>query len=36
MPAIIAQSARQVHPDPDAAARQRRDCLARATAEEMG
>ena len=35
MSTIIAQPGRQAHPNPDAAARQRRDRLARATAEEM-
>ena len=35
MSTIIAQPGRQAHPDPDAAARQRRDRLARATVEEM-
>jgi hypothetical protein len=35
MSTIIAQSGPQAHPNPDASARQRRDRLARATAEEM-
>jgi hypothetical protein len=35
MSTIIAQPGQQAHPDPDAAARQRRDRLARATVEEM-
>jgi hypothetical protein len=35
MSTIIAQPGRQAHPNSDAAARQRRDRLARATVEEM-
>jgi len=35
MSTIIAQPGVRAHPDPDEAARQRRDRLARATAEEM-
>jgi len=35
MSTIIAQPGQQAHPNPDAAARERRDTLARATAEQM-
>lgn len=36
MHTIIAQQGRDAHPDPDSAARQRANQLARATAEQMG